>query len=74
MSPELRAAYERLYRRELACREELFKAYPTILVNEIADAYGNRVPTAATHNYVESDAFEPGDWFSNVAGTIGPAA
>jgi hypothetical protein len=45
MSPELRAVYDRLYRRELAYREELFKQHPTFLVNEIPDAYGNRVPT-----------------------------
>jgi len=45
MSPELRAAYERMHRRELAYREELFKLYPSYLVNEIPDAYGNRVPT-----------------------------
>lgn len=45
MSPELRAVYDRMHRRELACREELFKQYPTFLVNEIPDAYGNRVPT-----------------------------
>jgi hypothetical protein len=44
MSPDLRAVYERLYRRELAYREELFKQYPTYLVNEIPDAYGNWVP------------------------------
>jgi len=38
MSPELRAVYDRMYRRELACREDLFKLYPTFLVNEIPTA------------------------------------
>lgn len=45
MSPALRAVYERMYRRELSYRGELFSRYSTFLVNEIPDAYGNRVPT-----------------------------
>jgi hypothetical protein len=45
MSPALRAVYERMYRRELAYREELFKRYPSYLVNEIPSGYGHNVPT-----------------------------
>src|SRR5262245_28192181 len=45
MGPELRAAYERIYRRELEYREELFRQYPTFLVNEIPSGYGHSVPT-----------------------------
>lgn len=46
MSPELRAVYLRMYRRELAYRQELFRRYPTFLVNEIPSGYGHSVPTS----------------------------
>ena len=52
MSPELRAVYERIYRRELACREELFKQYPTYLVNEIPSGYGHNVPTLFVRSWL----------------------
>jgi len=52
MSPELRAIYERMCRRELAYREELFKRYPTYLVNEIPDACGNGLPTMFIRSWI----------------------
>src|SRR5262245_37118487 len=44
MSPELRAVHVQMYRQELAYREELFKRYPTFLMNEIPSGYGHNVP------------------------------
>ena len=34
MSPDLGAVYVLMYRRELVCREDLFKRYPTFIINE----------------------------------------
>src|SRR5690349_293054 len=45
MSPELRAVYMQMYRQELAYKKELFKRYPTYLINEIPSGYGHSVPT-----------------------------
>jgi hypothetical protein len=52
MNPDLRAVYLRMYRRELAYREELFKRYPTFLVNEIPSGYGHSVPTLFTRCWI----------------------
>jgi hypothetical protein len=52
MSPELRAVYEGMHRRELAYRDELFKRYSTYLVNEIPDASGNRAPTTLVRRWL----------------------
>lgn len=45
MNRELRTEYARIYRRELAFRRELFRHYPTFLVDEIPTGYGNSLPT-----------------------------
>jgi hypothetical protein len=52
MSPELRAVYLRMYRQELAYRRELFAGYPTFLINEIPDAYGNRLPASKIRRWI----------------------
>ena len=52
LNPDLRAVYERLHRRELAYRDELFGRYPTFLLNEIADACGSKVPTASIRRWI----------------------
>jgi hypothetical protein len=45
LSRDLRTEYARMYRRELAYRRELFRRFPTFLVNGIPTGYGHSVPT-----------------------------
>lgn len=43
MDRRLQAVYERMYRRELAYREQLYRRYPAFLVNGIPDSRSRRI-------------------------------
>jgi hypothetical protein len=46
MDPKLKAAYERIFARELVARERIFLEYPSFVVSAIPDRAGNAIPTA----------------------------
>jgi len=52
MEPALRAAYERIYSRELAARERIFLEYPAYLVAGIPDHTCRRVATATVRQWL----------------------
>jgi hypothetical protein len=58
MSPELRAAYERMHAREMTFRQELFERHPTHLVNEIPGPAGKPVPASLVRHWLrKQDCF-----------------
>jgi hypothetical protein len=43
LDPRVLAVYERMYARELACRERVLERYPALRVNQIADRRHRRI-------------------------------
>lgn len=52
MDRRLKAVYERMFRRELAYREQLFNRFPAFLVNGIPDSRGRRIRSGIVRGWL----------------------
>ena len=51
MDPKLKAAYERIFARELVAREQIFLEYPSFVVNAVPDRAGKAIPAGTIRRW-----------------------
>jgi hypothetical protein len=52
LDPRVLAVYERMHARELAYREQVFKLYPALRVNQILDRSNRRIGTGVVRGWL----------------------